>query len=194
MDEHLKVAIFASGGGTNAEKIVRYLQNWPSVHCTIYTNNPKAGVIARAGKLQVPVHIFNREAFYQSGTFLEQLQIEKPNLVVLAGFLWLVPPAMIKAFANKVVNIHPALLPNFGGKGMYGKHVHQAVIDSGAAFSGITIHYVTENYDEGPAIFQSAIKLDKRETPETLAQKIHALEHRYYPKIVADLLGLDATT
>ncbi len=141
----------------------------------------------RAEKHNIPTCIFSRDEFYKSDKVVELLKDEKIDLIVLAGFLWLVPLNLIRAFPDKIINIHPALLPKYGGKGMYGMHVHQAVIDSGDAESGISIHYVNEKYDEGKIIFQARCKIDRDDTPETLAEKIHQLEYEYFPKVIEEL-------
>ncbi len=184
-----KVVIFASGSGTNAEKVIEYLNK--SVEkkvCAVFCNKENAGVIARSESLNVPVYVFNRTDFYDTGRVGELLEKEAPDMIVLAGFLWLVPGEMIKKYKGRIINIHPALLPKYGGKGMYGMHVHKAVIENGEKESGISIHYVNENYDEGDIIFQATCRVDPDDTPESLAQKIHLLEHRHFPELISKLL------
>ncbi len=184
-----KIAVFASGSGSNAENLVRYFHSSTKakVEC-ILTNNSKAGVIERAAQLDVPCTIFSRKDFFESNDVLIFLQEKKIDLVVLAGFLLLVPQNLLRAFEKKIINIHPALLPGFGGKGFYGANVHKAVIESGNLLSGITIHYVDEKFDAGEIIFQAACYIEKNETAESLASKIHELEHRYFPVVVEKIL------
>lgn len=185
-----KIAIFASGSGTNAENIVKYFANSETVKVElILSNSSKAYVLERAKKLQVKSCVFNKDDF-RNGKVLEILKANKIDFVVLAGFLWLVPSEIIDAFPNKIVNIHPALLPKFGGKGMYGDNVHKAVITEKETESGITIHYVNEHYDEGNIIFQVKCQIDKNDTAEMLAQKIHELEYEHFPEIINKVVHL----
>jgi phosphoribosylglycinamide formyltransferase-1 len=183
-----KIVLFASGSGSNAEKIVLHFKEneWAKV-VEIFTNNPNAKVLERAKKLNVPTQIFNRQELNE-GKVLEQLHQIQPDLIVLAGFLWKFPEHIIKAYPNKVINIHPALLPNYGGKGMYGMHVHQAVLDNKEKETGITIHYVNEHYDEGEYIFQQSVNIENCKTAEEIAEKIHVLEHQYFPEVIERLL------
>jgi len=184
-----KLAIFASGSGTNAENIARYFQGSELTEVTlILSNNPEAGVIARARKLGIPVVLFDRKTFYNTDKVLDILRNSKIDLVVLAGFMMLIPENMIRAFEGKIINIHPALLPKFGGKGMYGGFVHEAVVAAGEKESGITIHYVNEHYDEGQIIFQAACPVEPGDTPDNVAAKVHALEYEHYPKVIEKLL------
>ncbi len=184
-----KIVIFASGSGSNAEQIVSYFKDNEQVTVSlILSNNPKAGVLERAKRLQIPSIVFDRQAFYHSEVVLDIVKTLQPDLIVLAGFLWKFPENIIHQFPNKIVNIHPSLLPKYGGKGMYGNFVHQAVIDNHETESGITIHYVNENYDEGAIIFQAKTQINANDTPETLAQKIHQLEYAHFPEVVASLL------
>lgn len=183
-----KIVIFASGSGTNAENLIRYF-NHPGSEVAVvrvFTNRPDAGVIARAGKHHVPVTVFNRKEF-KSPSFIAQLA--NPDLIVLAGFLWLVPEYMVREFPDKIINIHPALLPAYGGKGMYGSRVHEAVIKNKEKQSGITIHYVNEKYDEGEIILQARCKVAPGETPGSLAKKIHKLEYAFFPVTIETLLN-----
>lgn len=184
------VVIFASGSGTNAENLIRFFQNDPEVEIVqVLTNNPRAKVIERCNNLNVSCLCFNRAAFYSSDHVLELLKMNNPDLIILAGFLWKVPDSMIKAFPERIINIHPALLPKYGGKGMYGMHVHRAVVENGETESGISIHYVNENYDEGAIIFQASCTLSKSDSPEDVASKIHELEMTHFPKVVKSLLS-----
>ncbi|MBI2968699.1 MAG: phosphoribosylglycinamide formyltransferase [Bacteroidetes bacterium] len=183
-----QIIIFASGSGTNTQRIIEYFHGGTNARiAAVYCNRPEAGVVTRAKNLGVDVRVFARDEFI-SGIITDELVIKNPDLIVLAGFLWLIPKTLIAAFPNKIINIHPALLPKHGGKGMYGQKVHTAVIETGDAESGLTIHYVDEKYDHGSIIFQAKCRVDPGDTPETLAQKIHKLEHRYYPVIIEQVL------
>lgn len=174
------IAIFASGAGSNAKKIIAYFKNSNLAKITlIVCNNSLAGVIKISEKAKIPVLLIKKDLFNTSG-YINELKNHKIDFIVLAGFLWKIPSVLINAFPNKIINIHPALLPSFGGKGMYGNAVHEAVLAAGEKQSGITIHYVDEKYDHGKIIFQSECKLDENESAESLARKIHALEHKYY--------------
>ncbi|WP_128547981.1 phosphoribosylglycinamide formyltransferase [Larkinella soli] len=185
-----RIALFASGSGSNAEKIAEYFADRPEVEISlILTNNPKAGVIERARRLHIPVLVFDRTTFYGSERIVRLLRKQEIDLVVLAGFMWLIPEALVRAFPNRMLNIHPALLPKYGGKGMYGHFVHEAVVSAGEAESGITIHFVNERYDEGAVVFQTACPLDPTDTPEDVARKVQVLEHRYFPEIVEKVLN-----
>lgn len=190
-----KIVLFASGSGTNAENIIRYFQsNKKAEVVAVLSNKKDAGVLKRAQQLGVDTIVFTRSELYQEGVVLEHLRRLSPDLIVLAGFLWMFPPVILQEFQNKVVNIHPALLPKFGGKGMYGMRVHQAVVDQKEKESGISIHLVNEAYDEGKLLFQKSIPLSPEDTPEALAQKIHALEYEHFPRVIEKLLdsGPDA--
>jgi phosphoribosylglycinamide formyltransferase-1 len=183
------IAIFASGSGTNAEQIILYFRRSSVGRVKlILSNKSDAYALVRAEKYNVPTIVFSRDEFYKTDRIPDLLLQEEIDLVVLAGFLWLVPTNLIRAFPNKIINIHPALLPKYGGKGMYGMKVHQAVIDSGDSESGISIHFVNEKYDEGKIIFQARCKLEPNDTPESLAQKIHQLEYEYFPKVIEELI------
>jgi phosphoribosylglycinamide formyltransferase-1 len=188
-----KIAIFASGSGTNAEKIMSHFRHHDTGEVVlVLSNKPDALVLERARKFGVPTHVFDREKFYNSTEVLDLLVEKGISLVVLAGFLWLVPADLIRAFPNRMVNIHPALLPKYGGKGMYGRHVHEAVIRNKEKESGISIHYVNEIYDDGQIIRQEKCEVRPDDTPESLAQRIHILEHRVYPLVIEALLqGLE---
>ncbi len=182
-----RIVIFASGSGTNAENIIKYFQAIEKIKVTyVLTNNKNAGVLNRAKKLDIPSIIFSNKEFI-TDTFLSFLS-DKADLIILAGFLLKVPDTIVKAFPNKIINIHPALLPKYGGKGMYGMHVHNAVVANNETKSGITIHYVNERYDEGAVIFQKEISLSKDDTPDDVAAKIHILEQENFPKVIEDII------
>ena len=184
-----RIVIFASGSGTNAENLIRFFQNNDNVEVIqVLTNNPYAKVLDRAKNLSISALSFNRIAFSKTNHVLDILKLQKPDLIVLAGFLWKIPESFIKTFPNKIINIHPALLPKFGGKGMYGMHVHEAVINSKEKETGITIHYVNENYDEGATIFQAKCKVLSSDTANDVAAKIHELEMEHFPIVINSLL------
>jgi len=184
------IVLFASGSGSNVENIVNFFKNDPNINVSmILTNNPKAYVIQRAEKLGIPVRIFNRDDFYKNSAILDLLKEINPDLVVLAGFLWLIPAGLISAFPDRIINIHPALLPKYGGKGMYGSKVHEAVVENGEKESGITIHYVNEKYDEGNIIFQAKCNVLPSDSPDDVAEKVHQLEYEHFPKVIASLLS-----
>ena len=183
------IAIFASGSGTNAENIIKYFSNRKSANVSlILSNNREAYVLKRAEAHGIKSVFFERKDFYDSGKVLKLLLENKTDFIVLAGFLWLVPLNILDYYPGKIINIHPALLPKYGGKGMYGDKVHKAVIQNHDPESGITIHYVNSVYDDGDIIFQTRCKVDKADTPETLAAKVHALEYRYFPGIIEEIL------
>ncbi len=186
----INIAILASGSGSNAEAIVHHFRNSSTICVAlILTNRSTAGVVQRAERLGVPCLIFDRAEFNDPERFLSHFHHAGIDVVVLAGFLWLVPTYLVKAFDGKILNIHPALLPEFGGKGFYGDHVHRAVLASGKPLSGITIHKVNEHFDEGDILFQAACHVDKTDTVELLAQKVHALEHRFFPVVIEKFIG-----
>ncbi len=180
------IAIFASGEGTNAENLMNYFSGNTQVKIKIViTNNETAGVIQRAEHHKKNVQIISKTALYQyTGQIIDFLKTEKVDFLVLAGFLLKIPEALIQAFPERIINIHPALLPKYGGKGMYGMHVHRAVLGAAEKESGITVHYVNEEYDKGRHILQVKCTVEEGETPETLAKKIHELEYSYFPKAV----------
>ena len=185
-----KIAIFASGSGSNAENIVRHFSNHPTTEVgLILTNNSNAFVLERAKKLDVKSLVFNQHDFSKTDEIVRFLTKNDVNWVILAGFLLKIPQNLINAFPNRIINIHPALLPKFGGKGMYGNHVHKAVIDAKEKESGITIHYVNENYDEGKIIFQARCTVKENDTYNDLAQKIHLLEQEHFPKVIEQVIG-----
>jgi phosphoribosylglycinamide formyltransferase-1 len=181
--------LFASGSGSNVENIAQYFEGDDRVEIRgVLCNNPGAGVVDRCKRLRLPLYCFNRPAYVEGEGILALLEGLNPDLIVLAGFLWKIPESIIAAFPDKIINIHPALLPKFGGKGMYGMHVHQAVINAGETESGITIHKVNEAYDQGSILLQKKISIEAGDTPEALAKKIHALEYAHYPPAIASLL------
>lgn len=178
-----KIVIFASGNGTNAERIVEYFSENPNIEVSkILSNRTTAFVLERAKNLGIPASTFSRADFYHSDKVLKQ--IEDADLVVLAGFLWLIPQNILKKFPNRIINIHPALLPKYGGKGMFGAHVHKAVVAAKERESGITIHLVNEHYDEGEVLFQAKCQVQSSDNPDDVAKKIHTLEYLHFPKIV----------
>ncbi len=184
-----KIAIFASGSGTNAQNIIEFFNKSGSAKVEIIlTNNKKAYVLERAFKFSIKTYIFDKKEFYETDNIVNILQDMHIDLIVLAGFLWLVPFNLLNMFQGKIINVHPALLPKYGGKGMYGNRVHQAVIENHEMYSGITIHYVNERYDEGSIIFQEKCGINLNETPETLALKVHELEYKYLPVIIERIL------
>jgi phosphoribosylglycinamide formyltransferase-1 len=183
------IAIMASGSGTNAENIIRFFRTNPEINVRlVLTNKADAYVLNRAHSFNIETVVFNRAQFYESDEIVNILLEKEIDLVVLAGFLWLIPESLVKAFDGSIVNIHPALLPNYGGKGMYGKRVHQSVIENNESESGITIHLVNEKYDDGDIIFQERCKIEPGETPESLADKVHDLEYKYFPIVIEKLL------
>ncbi|MCM5662547.1 phosphoribosylglycinamide formyltransferase [Galbibacter mesophilus] len=186
------IVIFASGSGTNAENIIKHFEKSSLAEVTLVLSNKRdAMVLNRANNYGKSAISFNKIAF-NNGHILQILQTLKPDLIVLAGFLWKVPTEITQAFPNKIINIHPALLPKFGGKGMYGMHVHEAVVTQKETESGITIHYVNENYDEGNIIFQAKTTVLPSDTAEDVAQKIHQLEYMHFPEIIEKVLNEQA--
>ncbi len=187
--EKKRIAIFASGAGSNAAKIIEYFKNNDSIEVAlIVCNNPQAGVIAIAQKNNIPCLLISKNEFRETGC-VNALHDADISFIVLAGFLWKVPAILINHFPGRIINIHPALLPHYGGKGMYGMAVHNAVIQAGEKFSGITIHFVDEEYDHGHTIFQEKVRIDPTETPESLAEKIHHLEHEHFPKVIGQVIS-----
>lgn len=188
MDFPKNIVIFASGTGTNATNIVRHFHKGGKVFVrAIFANNPHAKVLEKANEAKVDSVVFNRDEFHD-GTVLNKVNSYKPDLIVLAGFLWLFPSEIVKQYSGRIINIHPALLPKYGGKGMYGMNVHRAVKENNESETGITIHYVDQQYDEGDVIFQIPIKLSGDETPEQIAERVQKLEHEYFPKVIEKLL------
>ncbi len=184
-----RIAIFASGSGSNAQKIMEHFRHHPNGEVVIVlSNNPDAYVLQRADNFEIPTHVFCRSDLYDAEEVINVLKRLNVDLIVLAGFLWLVPPALLKHYPNKIVNIHPALLPKYGGKGMYGDRVHQAVLDAGEDESGITIHFVNEHFDEGEIIHQARFRIEKGDNLEIIKFKGQQLEHQYYPRVIENLL------
>lgn len=184
------IAIFASGSGTNAENIARYFSNSETIKvAVVLSNNKNAGVHARMEKLNIPSVSFTREEFIEGTAVLAKLAEYDTDLIVLAGFMNKISDTLLKAYPNKIINIHPALLPKHGGKGMYGMHVHEAVVAAREKESGITIHYINENYDEGAVIFQATCPVLPTDTPEEVATKVHALEYAHYPHVIEEVLA-----
>ncbi|MGB1284777.1 MAG: phosphoribosylglycinamide formyltransferase [Polaribacter sp.] len=184
-----RVVIFASGSGSNAENLIRFFQNRDNVSIIqVLTNNPHAKVLDRCKKLKVSALSFNKIAFTETNDVLNILKNTQPDLIVLAGFLWKFPENILEHFPNKVINIHPALLPKYGGKGMYGKYVHEAVVNNKEKETGITIHYVNQHYDEGAIIFQAKCKVETTDSAEDVAKKILELEMKHFPIVVEELL------
>jgi formyltetrahydrofolate-dependent phosphoribosylglycinamide formyltransferase len=183
------IAVFASGAGSNAQKIIDHFRDSDQIAIAlIVCNNPGAGVLSIASAEQIPAIIIEKEKFFRGDAYLPALAEHNINFIVLAGFLWKVPDALIHAYPNKIINIHPALLPKFGGKGMYGQHVHAAVLANHESESGITIHYVDGHYDNGDIIFQARCQVVEDDTPETLANRVHQLEHEHYPGVIQKVI------
>lgn len=182
-----KIVLFASGSGSNVENIAKYFDDSKVTIAGVFCNNPDAFVFERCKKLDIDCHLFNKEEF-RNESVLNQLKNINPDLIVLAGFLWLIPEDFVKAFPNKIINIHPALLPKFGGKGMYGMNVHSAVVESKEKETGISIHYVNENYDDGDIIMQQKVAVNEGEKPEDIAKKIHELEYHFFPIAIEEIL------
>lgn len=184
-----RLVLFASGSGSNVENIVQYFHDRPNVTIAgVLTNKRDAKVLDRCNRLNINGLYFNKIAFYNNDCVLNILKSLQPDLIILAGFLWKIPENLIENYSNKIVNIHPALLPKYGGKGMYGNHVHQAVKDNAELETGITIHYVNENYDEGAIIHQAKTTISPNNSVEEIAHKVHQLEYEYFPKIIDSLL------
>jgi phosphoribosylglycinamide formyltransferase-1 len=185
-----RIVIFASGSGSNAENLIKFFHNRENASVIqVLSNNPHAKVLDRAKRLKVSAFSFNKVAISHTEDVLNILRASKPDLIVLAGFLWKFPENILAAFPNKVINVHPALLPNYGGKGMYGIHVHNAVVNNKEKETGITIHYVNEHYDEGAIIFQAKCKIDETDSADDVAAKIHELEMEHFPKVINDILS-----
>ncbi len=184
-----RIVLFASGSGSNVENIVHYFQGNTNVTVTtVLTNKRDAKVLDRCNKLNISSLCFNKTAFYKTDCVLDILKSLNPDLIILAGFLWKIPDAIVENFPKKIINIHPALLPKYGGKGMYGMSVHEAVKENREQETGITIHFVNENYDEGAIIHQAKTKIDPKDSPEIIAKKVHKLEYEHFPKIIEQLL------
>jgi phosphoribosylglycinamide formyltransferase 1 len=187
--EATNIALFASGSGSNAQKIMEYFHKSSAIHVALLlSNNKNAYALERAKSMGVPSLVFDRNAFFESDNIIRELQSKNIQWVILAGFLWMIPANLIKAFPDRIINIHPALLPSYGGKGMYGMHVHTAVHKAGEKESGISIHLVNEKYDEGEIVFQAKCVLDPIDTPESIAKKVLLLEHEHFPKVIESLI------
>ena len=187
-----RIVLFASGNGSNVEQICRFFEQDATVTVqAVLTNKAAAGVINRVKPFGIEAEVFDKSSF-TDGTLLAQVKNSNPDLIVLAGFLWKMGADWVKAFPKKIINIHPALLPNYGGKGMYGEHVHLAVQANGDQETGITIHYVNEQYDEGAVIFQAKVAISPQDEAAAIAEKVHQLEHRHFPEVIAQLLKIMA--
>lgn len=184
-----RIAIFASGSGSNAQKLMEHFKRNIEVEVAlVLTNNPDAYVLQRADSFEIPSHIFDKHEFYKTENIIDLLKNLDIDLIVLAGFLWLIPQNLLQEYPGRIINIHPAILPKFGGKGMYGDHVHKAVMAAGEPEGGITIHYVNENYDEGEYIYQAKYRIDKGDNLEMVKFKGQQLEHLHYPRIVESII------
>lgn len=190
-----KIAVFASGAGSNAEKIIQHFADKTrgAQVALIVCNKETAGVLNIATREQIPTLLIEKEKFFRGDGFVPELKKEQIHFIVLAGFLWKIPQTVIDAYPRRIINIHPALLPKYGGKGMYGSFVHEAVINAKEAESGITIHYVDEHYDHGDIILQATCSLEENESPHSLAQKIHQLEHQHYPAVIERIINQSAS-
>jgi phosphoribosylglycinamide formyltransferase-1 len=185
-----RLVLFASGSGSNVENIIHHFHDKQNITiASVLTNKRDAKVLDRCNRLKINALYFNRTAFYKSDCILNILKSQQPDIIVLAGFLWKIPSNLIETFPNKIINIHPALLPKYGGKGMYGNHVHQAVKDNQESETGITIHYVNENYDEGAIIHQSKTEVLTNDSVEAIAKKVQALEYEHFPQVIEKLLS-----
>ncbi|HKL08935.1 MAG TPA: phosphoribosylglycinamide formyltransferase [Bacteroidales bacterium] len=184
-----KIAVLASGSGTNAENLINFFKENKKIEISyIFSNNKNAYVIQRAKNHGIKHYIFSRTEFYNTTNILQILQKNNIDFIVLSGFLWLIPDYLIKNYPARIINIHPALLPKYGGKGMYGMNVHKAVIQNNEKESGITIHYVNNEYDKGDIIFQARCAINKDDTAETMAKKVHELEYRHFPKVIENII------
>lgn len=184
-----RIAIFASGSGSNAQKIMEHFKRSTIAEVSlVLTNNPEAYVLQRADNFEIPSHIFDRHEFYDTDNVIRLLKNLQVDLIVLAGFLWLIPPSLLQAFPNKIINIHPSLLPKYGGKGMYGDRVHNAILAAGEEESGITIHFVNEHFDEGEVIHQSRFRIEAGDDLEMVKFKGQQLEHAHFAKVIEGLL------
>ncbi len=185
MSRKSRIVIFASGGGTNAEKIIEHFRGHPSIEVVlVLSNNPRAFVLTRAETFGIETNVFDRQQFTESQIVLGWLRDKEVTHVVLAGFLWLIPGYLIDAFPDRIINIHPALLPAYGGKGMYGMKVHEAVRNANEKETGITIHLVNKKYDDGRVLFQAKCPVGAGDTPEQIAEKVHCLEYESYPRVI----------
>ncbi len=190
MDKKSRLAIFSSGNGSNAEAIIAYFQNHSKIQVAVLlSNNAEAPALDRAKKFNVPVKIFNKEQFHESDDVINWLRENKITHIILAGFLLLIPEKLIAAFSNKIINIHPSLLPKFGGKGMYGMNVHEAVKAAREKETGITIHLVNAHFDEGKILFQASCNVEPSDSAEIISKKVQQLEHRHYPEVIEQWIG-----
>ena len=188
-NKKINLALFCSGSGTNAQKIIDFYKGNEKVSVQlILSNNKNAYALERATQAGIKTQTFTRDEFYNTDKVSKDLGKENIDWIILAGFLWLIPSYLVKSYPNKIINIHPALLPKYGGKGMYGMHVHESVVAAKEEETGISIHYVNEKYDEGNIIFQARCSVDKNDTPESVALKVQSLEHLYFPKIINQLI------
>ena len=188
------IAIFASGAGSNAQEIIRYFNGHQSIRVSlVVTNKPEAGVVQVASRAGIPVLTIEKERFFRGDGYVPELQLAGIDFIVLAGFLWKVPDTLVDAYRNRMINIHPALLPAYGGKGMYGSRVHEAVIAAGEKQSGISIHFVDEVFDHGKVIFQASCDVLPGDNASSLAERIHGLEHANYPRVIEELLDPKST-
>jgi phosphoribosylglycinamide formyltransferase-1 len=184
-----KLAIFASGSGSNAHNIIEYFQGHPQIKVEILlSNNPKAYALERAKNAGIKTRVFDRSEFYGSGIIIQELKDMNISWIILAGFLWLIPENLVKMFPDHIINIHPALLPKYGGKGMFGMHVHRAVVEAAEAETGISIHMVNPVYDEGTILFQAKCSIEKLDKPEDVARKVQELEHKHFPSVIETLV------
>lgn len=185
----IQIAIFASGGGSNALKIIEYFEHSEVARVgLVVSNRANAGVLEIAAAHGIPTHLIDRQGFYETEDLLEVLHSRQIEFIVLAGFLWLAPEYLVRAFPKRILNIHPALLPKFGGKGMYGHHIHEAVKAAGEPETGMTIHFVNTHYDEGAIVFQARCQVAETDTPADIARNVLALEHRFYPEIIEKVI------
>ncbi|WOC41226.1 phosphoribosylglycinamide formyltransferase [Polaribacter sp. HL-MS24] len=183
-----RIVVFASGSGSNAENIIKFFNDTQTAKVThVLCNNERAKVFERCERLNIEASLIDKDVFSKEDTVLQFLQ-QEADYIILAGFLWKIPEKIVTAFPKKIINIHPALLPKYGGKGMYGMHIHKAVKENNEVETGITIHFVNENYDEGAIIFQKKTALSEEDTPETIAEKIHLLEQRYFPRVIESVI------
>ena len=189
LDNKKHIAIFASGSGSNAERIIQYFTDHPSIQVSlIVCNNSKAGIIDRGVNHNIPVELIDKSQYVDSGYMISLMRHNDIDFIVLAGYLKLIPASFVQHFTNRMVNIHPALLPKYGGKGMYGHHVHEAIVANKEGISGLTIHFVSPIYDEGKYIFQAKCKLSKFDTPNDVANKVLRLEHMYYAPVIEQVV------
>lgn len=184
-----RISVFASGSGSNAEMFFEQFKNHPSIEIiSVFTNNKTAGVIERANRFSIPHHVYNRSYWQNGETIIQILESEKVDFIVLAGFMLLIPQELVSKYSGRIFNIHPALLPKFGGQGMYGMNVHKAVKEAGESESGITIHFVNEEYDKGEILYQESVKLEPSDTAEEIAKKVLSIEHKNYAKVVEEVV------